>query len=346
MPKRRNHGKGKSTYCRAEFPETSSALRYRPSASSSPSISSTASTKACRSCCRRAVVGNADPDRRTPPQFSKRGHGYAATLQFHHDMAIEAVQLFRCQVDVVVAETDDIQGNRCQKLELSQLLNLLPQPGGLLAIAMDRLAETLGPHLFQQHPHTQCRKAAGEVDTRIVGPGCTASGPPVLPSQIGMRGGKSTAMLRTIPDQQAGGRIGDMHPFMEIEGDGVGQFDAGKSAPEFRGEREQCPECTIHVMPHARVGTDLADPLQVVDCTGIDGPSHRNHRKRPQATPLIILNHGSQGLAVQGKIVGDRHRPQRPRTQPQQFHSLGHGYMRLRRAVGHQRCSFVAPLAH
>jgi hypothetical protein len=85
---------------------------------------------------------------------------------------------------------------------------------------------------------------------------------------------------------------------VEVEGQGVGLFDASKSWCQLWGQYSQCTISTIYVKPEVLVGANLGNTSEVIDRTRINCPGGSDHEKRSKPGSTISGSSTRQGLDI------------------------------------------------
>ncbi len=168
-----------------------------------------------------AVVEDGGADGEISVDHRGRRRGDAGFLDRDGESGVELVRIVG-----PIAEADDIELGGREKLEARLGLDAGFEMPRDRAAPLDHPADALGTVGLQGEPGLERPEAARQIRSEIAGPGRTGGEPPRLPAQIGGRRRESIEMLAGIPDQQEPRVIGNLGPFMEVEGDRIRRFDA------------------------------------------------------------------------------------------------------------------------
>src|SRR5690242_12939825 len=84
----------------------------------------------------------------------------------------------------------------------------------------------------------------------------------------------------TVTDEEETGIVGHLSPFVEIERDGIGVLNSGKSRRERRRENAQRAEGSVDMKPESLFAAQRLERVKIVDRADIDRPGRAYDEER------------------------------------------------------------------
>jgi hypothetical protein len=100
-----------------------------------------------------------------------------------------------------------------------------------------------------------------------------------MAAQIGRRRIECLQMHPTVAHQHKSGIVGNLCPFVEVEGNRIRAFDTCKVRRQFRRHHRQRAERAIDVECQVVLAADVGKHVEIVDRTAIDAARGRDDEK-------------------------------------------------------------------
>ncbi len=130
--------------------------------------------------------------------------------------------------------------------------------------------------------------------------------------------------------------VGDLPPFMEVEGDGVGALDALEQGLELRRHHSERAYGAVDVEMQAIPGGDFRQHGQVVDGAGVHRASRAHQQERLKAGGPVLRDGLFDGHVVHGPGRIGVDQPQAVRAETGHFHGARNAVVGRLRGVGSQ----------
>ena len=136
---------------------------------------------------------------------------------------------------------------------------------------------------------------------------------------------KCPAVSGRVPDQGASHFVGEVHPLVQVKGEGVGPFHALHESTEPRSKRGERAECAIDMEPDPFGLTEIRKLIQGIAGPRIHGPCTANHAERPAPLQAVFPDCPPERFEVDSKPGRDRDQPECVLPQPQELNGLLNG---------------------
>ena len=244
-----------------------------------------------------------------------------------------------------IAKTHDIQSDRRRELQPCVRFDGSGEALRQRATGFDNAGDPVRTVALQTHPDLQGPKAAGQFRPEIDRPWLPAGEAARVSAQIRDGSRESGVMGRRIAHHDAAGIVGNLRPFVEIEGNRVGALDAGEQRPQRRRKHRQRAERRINMKPQTVTTAAVGDRGQIVCRAHID-TSRRAHRRETATYRRSGRPRHTRPAPQEPCGRGDHMAPAATRRSPgPPYRGRGpHKDARLprhRRSSGHRRCRFV-----
>lgn len=113
-----------------------------------------------------------------------------------------------------------------------------------------------------------------------------------------------------VADQETAGAVGEEHPLVRIEGDGVGELDSRERLAPAGGQREEAAVGCVDVHPQAVLAGDPGDLRERIDGAGVRRAAARDDQKGAPAGRPVLAQGGLERL-------GEHPEPRVARDDPQ-----------------------------
>ena len=92
--------------------------------------------------------------------------------------------------------------------------------------------------------------------------------------------------------------VGNLSPFVKVEGEGVGALDAFEARREFGREHCECAVGSVDVEPEAFALTEIGKRSEVVDGAGVDCACAAYDEERREAGAAVVVDGLLEGFDV------------------------------------------------
>lgn len=150
-----------------------------------------------------------------------RRSGQAALLQIDDDRLIGLIGPAGLE-----REANDIEAYGSAKFEDLGTGERVCKVAGVIAGRLDGGAQSVGSMDLEREPGFQRAKSARQIRTEIAGPDVTSGKAPRSALEIGSGARECSAMHFAVAHQKEPGIVGDMRPFVKVEGNRIGEFNA------------------------------------------------------------------------------------------------------------------------
>jgi hypothetical protein len=130
-------------------------------------------------------------------------------------------------------------------------------------------------------------------------------------------------MKLTVPYQDEAGVIGNLSPFVEVEGEGVGAFDALESRRKIGGKHCQCAIGAVDVEPEVFALAEISKRGEVVDGARVDCACATHYQEGREAGATIVVDRLLEGSDVNAVTAIGRDRAQDVAAEPGDIQCFG-----------------------
>ena len=239
-------------------------------------------------------------------------------------------------------KTNDVQGDGGEQFEGGLALDAAGEVLGHIAAPVDDGGEAVGAVGLQGHGHFERAQASGQVGAEVAGPGRVAGEAALLAREIGERLGEGLDVQGGVADQDAAGVVGDLRPFVEVEGEAVGALDAAELVAVAVGDGGQRGEGAVDMEPEVFAGAELGDRAQIVDGPAIDGAGGGGDEERAGAGGAVPPDGLGEGFEVEAVIGIGGKGAERVAAEAGHVEGARDAAMRGAGGVGGQRCGAQA----
>ena len=192
-------------------------------------------------------------------------------------------------------EADDVQSDGRAQREGRRLLQPIFQIFGEVAGAFDALGDLFRAEDAEGEPCLERAETARQVETEIARPYFARAEPARHAMQIGRRIVIGAPMRLGVAYEQEARVVGHVRPFVKVEGDGGGAFDAAHQRFQARRQRAQRAKRAVDVKPQAFGLTKIGQSREIVHGAGIHAAGSSYDEERLQS-----------GVAVGGDLLGQQ----------------------------------------
>ena len=278
------------------------------------------------------MVDDGGADRRLSLENRQRRRGFAALVQSHDDLGSD--RPFRVLRD---AKADDIQRDRRAHGKIRRGLDEPLEPARQTASALDALAEQIQAESLDREPGFERAKSAREIGAEIAGPYLAGRETARRARQIGRIRLECGEMLARIAHQHEAGVIGNLQPFMEVEGDAVGPLQTFEQGLERVGERGEGAEGAVDMKPDLLLARDIGQRIEIVDRARIHRPGRADDEERLQSGGAIGGDGVGEILDAHPAAFVGRDEPQVPGAEARELHRLTNAIVHVARGIGDER---------
>jgi len=123
----------------------------------------------------------------------------------------------------------------------------------------------------------------------------------------------------SVPDQDAAGLEGNVHPFVQVQRNGIGAFHTVQLIADIVRQHRYCTDCAIHMEPELFPLAEISDGIQIIDCAGVDGAGCGDDAKRQHTRCAVFCDLSFKRLEIDGVVGVYRDMAHPIRAQSQSF---------------------------
>ena len=181
------------------------------------------------------------------------------------------------------------------QLELSGLLKPVVGVAGQVELLVEGVGERLCAVELEGEPDAQAPEGAGELGG-VLG----VVGQAHVGEVLEVLGARRVGVFedRTVPHDQTAAAVGQEHPLVGVEGDGVGSLDALESLVAALGELEEAAVGGVDVEPEVVLLGEVGQVVQGVDGAGVGGAGAGDDEERGR----VALDGGLEGIDVDAEV--------------------------------------------
>ena len=280
-----------------------------------------------------AMVGDSSAKSEVTVKQSAGEDGHTGFLEPKEQLAIQGIDGGRAGLGRTVAKADNVERNRSEQFQLWLRFDESSQVARLRDVLLDEASVLLDAVGFERHPDFQRSEAASEFDA-ATGEGQAAGDEAAVGiAEVVLVKREGCGVSGGVTDENAADFEGEIHPFVEIEGQRVGEFDAVNDGPELVGEAGECAEGAVDVEPEVLFTAERGEGTKRVGGANVDGAGVADNAEGEEVLAAVAIELRLESVEIDGVSGGHGNAAERRVAKSEEFGGFLAPAMGLRRCV-------------